>query len=921
MSDPEPRRSVRSTKGQHKALDQLEQSLEPKRRGKKGKKSEEKQEEPEEEVIRCVCGATEQDEDSGEPWIACDTCGAWQHNVCMGMSQYTEDLPKEYFCEICKPEDHKELLEGMAKGEKPWEARRKAYEEEEARGKKKKGGRKAKGKRHSDQKEDTPQATQKPKKTPPPEIKKETKSAAGAKRKSRGPSEDVDVKQGSQKLRKVSENAAVPVPVAYDPPSDLPDRIAELPDTRQGPAKLILKSMVHAVGIAEKKSSLVPDDGVSVEARAERFTLQIERAVSDSHPNHKEYAAQIRSLAFNLKQNQDLCNRLLSKTLTPPMLAVMTSDDLASKELQRETAEMRARAEKQSILITEDGPPRVRRTHKGEELVETDDTVATTEERPALSRRQTAAAKAREKEASSAAAEAPGAPSQAKASPKEGLHIDTQGSPKHEFDINKVFSSVRSPSTTQPRRPSQPVPPSAGPGDDPDVDRLLEDDREESPPYSPTEESDPDVIWRGNLVMNSVANFQATAKHVGGVNLNKSIGLPWTTLIPKRLLVAGRIDEQKATEYLCSLRYSTPTDVVVVAVSPSNEAAKADFYNLIDYFVSKKRYGVVGDKGVGNVRDTYLVPVLPGHGNHPEFMMNLEDNFLPQVRSEPTLLVVFVYRNDPAVMEKLHGPNWAGQPQASQSPAANTPTPVPVPAGYAQRNPSISAPAFSPASPQGAFPPPQQATPTPIQTQTPIQPAPVARPPPPPPPAAGATAATAAPPAAVRHPSQAAEAAREAAQREGEATARNILGPFFNCPTAGFLMAQAHNMQPNQWNLIRDIYEREPRAREDLQYFSSQIEKAGQHRAQAAAQQQQLQQQHAAAQAKAQQPHPPASAATQHPPAPPPQPQAQAQNKAPAPQSHPPPAPPKISQTPVPIPQIPPMARHPPQHSGAAPKS
>lgn len=180
--EPEPRRSVRATKGQHKALEQLDQPIEaPKRRGgnKKGKKAAPEPEEPEEEVIRCVCGATEQDEDSGEPWIACDQCGAWQHNICMGMSQYTEDLPKEYYCELCRPDNHKELLSGMAKGERPWEARRKAYEDEK-NDKKKKGPKKGK-KRTSDLKED---ASQKSKQSPPPppEPKKDAKTA-GVKRK------------------------------------------------------------------------------------------------------------------------------------------------------------------------------------------------------------------------------------------------------------------------------------------------------------------------------------------------------------------------------------------------------------------------------------------------------------------------------------------------------------------------------------------------------------------------------------------------------------------------------------------------------------------------------------------------------------------------------------------------------------------
>src|SRR5690606_38232961 len=104
-------------------------------------------------------------------------------------------------------------------------------------------------------------------------------------------------------------------------------------------------------------------------------------AVFDSHPNHKEYAGQCRTLAFNLKNNEDLSSNLFNNKLSPTVLAVMTSNELASKELQRELAEMKAKVEKQSILIAEEGP-RVRRTHKGEEFIESDNEMQADEETP-----------------------------------------------------------------------------------------------------------------------------------------------------------------------------------------------------------------------------------------------------------------------------------------------------------------------------------------------------------------------------------------------------------------------------------------------------------------------------------------------------------------------------------------------------------
>ena len=64
----------------------------------------------------------------------------------MGISENADELPEHYFCEQCKPEDHKQLLAQMARGEKPWEERnaQKQQEEEEKKGRKRKG---KKGKR------------------------------------------------------------------------------------------------------------------------------------------------------------------------------------------------------------------------------------------------------------------------------------------------------------------------------------------------------------------------------------------------------------------------------------------------------------------------------------------------------------------------------------------------------------------------------------------------------------------------------------------------------------------------------------------------------------------------------------------------------------------------------------------------------
>ncbi|KAL7622115.1 Transcription factor bye1 [Parahypoxylon ruwenzoriense] len=822
IGEPEPRRSVRATKGQHtKVFDQLENGPEPTKRrqtkkgGKKAAEKDDKQEE-DEEIIRCICGATTQDDDdANEPWIACDKCGAWQHNVCMGMSVFTEDLTKDYFCERCAPDDHKVTLEAIKRGEKPWEDRRHKHEEEKKR---KKGGRKSKGKRVSDTKEraSPSAATTKTKSSPTPDMKREEsvpEPVAKGKRKSR------DHSQGPQsKLRKVSEAQAVPSSPKYSPPNDLPESIQKLEGPRRQAALGLQKSLDSAVDQAEKKKLYTIPQGSTKKSLTERLAIEIERAFQDTHPNTSHNASQLRTLIFSLKNNVELAVQVLNRSLPPTSFVVMTSDELATKELQRETAEMKARAEKQSILITDDGP-RMRRTHKGEEIVEADNVGIEADDVPSNLRRQGVreASEAGNSNNEPAASPANGAASPVNAGVRSissagPLRVDTQmaqQSPKKsDFDIGKVFSSVRSPPSSHQRRSSTQVQ-LAGPGDDPEVDRLLQEDGNESPPYSPTEDIDPDVVWRGPLIMTNLADVATVAKHVGGADLSKIKGIAWRDLIPPLLTVAGRIPEEKAIPYLCGLRYNNQIDLVITSLSlaqPTDASARKQYLAVIDYFQSKKRYGVVGERKLGNVRDTYLVPVPAGDGPIPEPMQNISDHLIPLKRSEPMLLMVFVVRDEKQPHIPIDQQRSEMQTASSSTPTQGTPLPP--------RNPSTSGPTWSPATPQ-SLPPPQY-------NQTPV----------PPPKIPGHTA----PPMPPRQTPSASQtpvaqdpdvSTLRAAQAEGEMKARQVLGPLFPCPTVLFLLPQAARMKEREWTVVRRCLERDPRARDDLQLLSKLLTEEG----------------------------------------------------------------------------------------------
>lgn len=567
-----------------------------------------------------------------------------------------------------------------------------------------------------------------------------------------------------------------------------------------------MRSVQAGISAAVKQSLITAPKGFQPNVQAEKWAIQIEHAVRETHPDQKQYAAQCKTLAANLKINPELSAGLMHQTLSPPMLAVMTTDQLATKEQQQKNAELKAKADKQSILITEDAP-RIRRNHKGEEVVENDHYSQQEESRPAI-RRPSSALNQDSKQPQGAVDE----PENSVELPAHNpLHVDTQGnqhSPRHsDFDIKKVFSNIKSQSPIGDRRLSSQHANSNGPGVDPDVDRLLQDDNE-SPPYSPTEESEPDVVWRGDLHMTSIAEFQATAKFAAGANLSQTLGLPWSSLMPRRMTVAGRIDDQKAIEYLCGLRYADNTDVVVVTLTPVSEMARPEFQKLFDYFLMKKKYAVIGDKGVGNVRDTYLVPVPVGEGNLPEFLLNFADNLVPMKRTEPVLLAVFVYRNTGQLPEQQRS-------ATSQSPITNTPTPAPN--AHVARTASISGPAFSPTVPQGQFHPPQQSPAG--HNGHPTQ---------------GAHKVV--PPNQAPHgyaPPRPSDAEFQQQRERGEAIARDVLGPFINCPTVQFLLPQAYQMTRREWEICRGVYERDPRAREDLRHLSQLLQQEGNAAAQA----------------------------------------------------------------------------------------
>ena len=715
--------------------------------------------------------------------IVCDNCEAWQHNECMEISENPDDLPDQYFCEQCKPEDHKELLAKVARGEKPWEerAKQREREEEERKARRRKGGKKGKKGRVSDVKpaakaETKPETKAAPKSNGTPSGKASAPVAAQStdgtirgesfrevqlggstenSQKRKLPDEVTDEVKGldqqvcirspfmylsriadlftqeqPSKMRKIS--SPVDAKTLLPPPqerrkssaatasakaskrdskglvlqTELVENISDLQsDARKRVATALVKLLVDQTQQAQKDGTFKLPQGQNLDAFGLKMGLAVEYAMYLNFWGHsaipaQQYTEKFRMILHNVKANPALRDRLLNGSLSPNELSKMSSFDMASKELQQKTEEIIKESEKQHIIIQEDGP-RIRRTHKGEELVDNDSHIAESSDAiftPAPVRRRESDMDTSAPKQASPSAISPPSPaaveetqySATAGSPPAPLVVDTSAPPRSgtgadrksssNFNIQDVWSSVSGPTEGQ-RVPPIPVPAHAPQGSgeaDADIDRLLKDEEaDEEEPYSPTDyTADPgSTVWRGKVTMPSIAEFHGTAKHVAGANLSSTH--PWSQLIPASLMIEGRIAIDRASDYLCGLKWSHTTELSVVSVTPAAEDpdSVAQFDKLFNYFTERDRWGVIGKSPVTAVKDTYLVPLEVGASKKPDFVELLEYCTIEDPTPERMLLLTFVVKNNnsPTAQNNPNSPSAHATPRHLDAAAVASP--------------------------------------------------------------------------------------------------------------------------------------------------------------------------------------------------------------------------------------------------------
>lgn len=577
------------------------------------------------------------------------------------------------------------------------------------------------------------------------------------------------------------------------PQDAVANSIEELqPQPRKATANFIKGKFDAQVKSLSSSGQFRIPDGHTPSSLSEQTAVAIEHAMFRAYctpkPDFKgQYKSQMTAICANVSQNADLVLRLLNQDISAEQLSKMSSDDMASEERQREAAELKKQAEKQSTLVQEDsGRPLMRRTHKGEEYIEDPNQAMPSDSLPS-------AAPLHRRESDFMPPQSPTAGQDVTMSEDGAAPPSLDRRTSSNFNIKDVWQSVGSPVKEQTEF-AAPPPPAPQQSDnvepkqeqDTAIDRLLEDDDVESAPYSPGDYEGPPVAWRGHVDMPNIGKFKAYAQHVAGANL-ESRG-PMGTMFADSLTMSGRISSQKADDYLSSLGAARSTDVVVFNVvpdGPETTLAKQQFQKLWKYFVDRDRWGVVSDQmHREHVTDTYIVPLKPGREKLPTFLQRLDYNIIEDPRSKDMLLAVFVIKwkhQSHSQAQQIPPPGSAMSPSGSLPPQGASGTPAGLPG-------NVMSPVATPASAQQPY---QQ---LPHHGQN------------------------GGPPSFPENPYGGAAMP----QQNGAANmAQSILGEFYGCPTAQNVitsMGPAGVPEPLLKNL-RSIFEKHPSATTNFQEF------------------------------------------------------------------------------------------------------
>ncbi|KAI8067710.1 transcription factor S-II, central domain-containing protein [Gilbertella persicaria] len=385
----------------------------------------------------------------------------------------------------------------------------------------------------------------------------------------------------------------------------------------------ILKSLMNT---AMEKNPDMYDTDITVDERAENLAKSIENTMlqelgdlgkGQRHRTCGErYKNKFRSLLYNLKDkaNQVFQLRVITHDLSPSELVSMSSEDMANPELKSMSELLREKGLKNSVMKLENVPI-IKKTHKGDIIMvpkeENQNSMYSEQVQRELTKIETKANSSVEEKKPSISSFSPTNSNNGKVDPLDDI-LARIGIPAND-ESGVKRSSITMDNTDQEAKKRKVTL---------DVEQLLGEEEpfkvDEVDVNEPADKQDKKeevmevnkkevlpTIWHGRVNMPQVAEFEASARQIGGRILSEA---EWNDVLSPTMWIEGRIPTDRVTNYVTQTQYSTSREIILIEVEAQGGDNDPQSQTLLRYLDSRKRYAVVGHNKT-KIKDFYLIPL------------------------------------------------------------------------------------------------------------------------------------------------------------------------------------------------------------------------------------------------------------------------------------------------------------------------
>ncbi|KAL7318273.1 Transcription factor bye1 [Mucor circinelloides] len=467
--------------------------------------------------------------------------------------------------------------------------------------------------------------------------------------------EDDQEEEGEEEEEEVPQSATPDTPMS---PSQMTEEENPVRRNVIKNMKTVLKS-IFDVALTEN-ADMMDESTLTTEERAEALAKSIENTMleqlGDGGPGNKRrtcgepYKSKFRSLLYNLKDkaNKVFQIRVVTGDLTPDELVKMSSEDMANPELKSLSEVFREKGLKNSVMKI-DNTPIIKKTHKGDIIMVPDkdnNNMYSEQVQQELDKINRPSSSSSPTSTSAATAISPttntNADTNTSKKPISSLSPTTsstyQADPLDDIlarigipaqDDNSHVSNKRSGSMSdatfadsvdaeaKKRRVALDVEELLGDEDETfeveevdttELEKEEKEDENEEVQAQAQDEGESEVlptIWQGRVNMPQVAEFEASARQIGGRLLSEA---EWDQVLSPTMWIEGRIPSERVTNYVTQTQYSTSREIVLLEVEAKGGDANQQGQVLLNYLDSRQRYAVVGHNKT-RIKDFYLIPL------------------------------------------------------------------------------------------------------------------------------------------------------------------------------------------------------------------------------------------------------------------------------------------------------------------------